>query len=74
MARKIIFCFLDTSGLIAKNSKNLDPVEVYKIIGNTFLKLMRKSINCDKKSILLQNLNFMQNPQRLMKFFGFYLR
>ena len=73
MARKIIFCFLDTSGLIAKNSKNLDPVVVYKIIVDNFLRLMVQNLNCDKKTTLMQNIKHMHRPEKLMKYFNFYL-
>lgn len=75
MAKKIIFCILDTSGLIAKNSYGLEPWSIFEFINLTFIKLMRKHINSKSKKRLYDNIRALTCPVKkdLFKYFEFYL-
>jgi hypothetical protein len=75
MAKKIIFCILDTSGLIAKNSSNLEPWTLFEFIKDQFLSLMKKYINSKQKRDLLNNIESLTSSKnsQLTKYFEFYL-
>ena len=75
MAKKIIFCILDTSGLISKNSANLDPWKVFGFITNQFLELMKKYVNSRPKKILMRNIDRLtkRKDNQLVRYFEFFL-
>jgi hypothetical protein len=73
MAKKILFCILDTSGLISKNSKNLEPAMLFELITNQFVDLMQKYVNCKEKKELLKNIKGLANTEKILKYFEFYL-
>ena len=73
MAKKIIFCILDTSGLISKNSKNLKPRFLFKRITRLFVDLMKKYLNTKMKTDLVRNIEKLAFNGEIFKYFDFYL-
>lgn len=73
MAKKILFCILDTSGLVAKNSRNLQAEQLFSLITRQFVSLMGKYVNCPQKRDLIKNIRVLANETEILKYFEFYL-